>query len=71
MGLRLLLRVINIDLVPPEWVMILAIAGLFTWGFSKRNLAEIQTDSPSAIVSETPKDPDFSYQVSQKIPTKD
>ena len=70
-GLRLLLRVINPDLVPPEWVMILAIAGLFTWGFSKRNLAEIQTDSPSAIVSETPKDPDFSYQVSQKIPTKD
>jgi YkoY family integral membrane protein len=70
-GLRLLLRVINPDLVPPEWVMIVAIAGLFTWGFSKRNLVEIQSESPSAIVNETPKDPDFSYPVSQKIQTKD
>jgi hypothetical protein len=51
--------------------MILAIAGLFTWGFSKRNLVEIQTDSPSAIVSETEKDSQFSYPVSPNIPTKD
>ena len=36
-GLRLLLRVINSDLVPPEWVMISAIAIIFVWGFSKRN----------------------------------
>lgn len=35
-GLRLLLRVINEDFVPPEWVMISAIAVLFIWGFSKR-----------------------------------
>jgi YkoY family integral membrane protein len=35
-GLRLLLRVINQDLVPPEWLMIGAIAALFAWGFSKR-----------------------------------
>jgi YkoY family integral membrane protein len=35
-GLRLLVRVINEDLVPPEWVMIGAIALLFLWGFSKR-----------------------------------
>jgi YkoY family integral membrane protein len=55
-GLRLLLRVINPDLVPPEWVMIVAIAALFTWGFSKRNLVKIETENPSAIVSETEKD---------------
>ncbi|MBW4580545.1 MAG: DUF475 domain-containing protein [Tildeniella nuda ZEHNDER 1965/U140] len=36
-GLRLLLRVINPALVPPEWTMISAIALIFLWGFSKRN----------------------------------
>lgn len=36
-GLRLLVRVIRPELVPPEWVMIGAIALLFIWGFSKRN----------------------------------
>lgn len=36
-GLRLLLRVINPEIVPPEWIMIAAIAGLFIWGFSQRN----------------------------------
>jgi predicted tellurium resistance membrane protein TerC len=41
-GLRLLLRVINEDYVPPEWLMIVAIAALFTWGFSRRS-----SDSPT------------------------
>lgn len=57
-GLRLLLRVVNDALVPPEWIMITAIALLFLWGFSKRNLE----DSPEEIVptetkqkSEVPK----------------
>jgi YkoY family integral membrane protein len=36
-GLRLLLRVINPDSVPPEWVMFAVFGGLFLWGFSKRN----------------------------------
>lgn len=36
-GLRLLLRVINPALVPPEWTMVSAIALIFLWGFSKRN----------------------------------
>jgi YkoY family integral membrane protein len=35
-GLRLLLRVINPAYVPPEWLMVLMIASLFAWGFSKR-----------------------------------
>lgn len=38
-GLRLLLRVINPALVPPEWIMVSAIALIFLWGFSKRNEA--------------------------------
>jgi YkoY family integral membrane protein len=35
-GARLLLKVINDQIVPPEWLMITVIAGLFVWGFSKR-----------------------------------
>jgi YkoY family integral membrane protein len=35
-GLRLLVRVVNDSLVPPEWVMVSAIALIFTWGFSQR-----------------------------------
>lgn len=36
-GLRLLLKVVNDSFVPPEWVMITAIALILAWGFSKRN----------------------------------
>jgi|GEM_PF-417017 len=36
-GLRLLARVINPNFVPPEWMMVTAIALLFFWGFSKRS----------------------------------
>ncbi|MGV0024826.1 TerC family protein [Phormidesmis priestleyi] len=38
-GVRLLLRVINPDFVPPEWVMVTFIAGIFAWGFSQRKLS--------------------------------
>jgi predicted tellurium resistance membrane protein TerC len=45
-GLRLLLRVISPDFVPPEWIMISLIAILFAWGFSKRNDREpIESDT--------------------------
>jgi YkoY family integral membrane protein len=40
-GLRLLLRAINPQLVPPEWLMFVAIAAIFSWGFSQRNQTEI------------------------------
>lgn len=36
-GVRLLIRVVQPELVPPEWLMISLITGLFIWGFSKRN----------------------------------
>ncbi|TAF11272.1 MAG: TerC family protein [Nostocales cyanobacterium] len=42
-GLRLLLRVVNEDLVPPQWVMVSAIAIILTWGFSKRTKIELKT----------------------------
>jgi len=49
-GFRLLLRVINDSLVPPEWMMVSAIALIFTWGFSKRNTSDEPSDSiPSSI----------------------
>jgi YkoY family integral membrane protein len=43
-GLRLLLKVVNDSFVPPEWVMIAAIAVVFAWGFSKRKVAEGKAD---------------------------
>lgn len=44
-GLRLLLKVISPDLVPPEWIMISLIFILFAWGFSKRNEIESSEDN--------------------------
>jgi YkoY family integral membrane protein len=44
-GLRLLVRAIRPELVPPEWLMIAAIALVFIWGFSKR--AEVEVELPT------------------------
>lgn len=41
-GIRLLMRVINPDFVPPEWLMISAIALLFLWGFSEQSSEKIK-----------------------------
>jgi YkoY family integral membrane protein len=35
-GLRLLVKVINQDLVPPQWLLVSSIVLMFVWGFSKR-----------------------------------
>lgn len=43
-GLRLLLKVFNSELVPPEWLMISAIAVMFAWGFSQRTKSDSSTD---------------------------
>lgn len=40
-GLRLLVRAIKPELVPPEWLMVAAIALVFMWGFSKRTEVEL------------------------------
>jgi YkoY family integral membrane protein len=39
-GFRLLIRALKPELVPPEWLMISAIALVLVWGFSKRNTVE-------------------------------
>jgi YkoY family integral membrane protein len=39
-GLRLLLKVVSPNFVPPEWLMISGILVMFIWGFSKRNESE-------------------------------
>ncbi|MEO1621930.1 MAG: hypothetical protein AAFU53_12985 [Cyanobacteria bacterium J06632_3] len=35
-GIRLIVRVVNPEWVPPEWAMVSLIFALFAWGFSKR-----------------------------------
>lgn len=53
-GLRLLIRVFNPDLVPPEWLMISAIALIFVWGFSKRTLTQPFVKSESIEPEQSP-----------------
>jgi len=40
-GLRLLLRLGMPDLLPPEWLLLAAVALLFAWGFSERRPADL------------------------------
>lgn len=41
-GFRLLLRVVNDHLIPPEWLMVTVIALIFVWGFSERSPSEVE-----------------------------
>jgi len=45
-GLRLLLKVVNDNLVPPEWLMITAIFLILGWGFAKRVGMELPQVEP-------------------------
>ena len=54
-GLRLLVRVINPDILPPEWVMVSAIALIFLWGFSERKLVDAPVKSENEIPTELEK----------------
>lgn len=56
-GLRLLLRVVNPDFVPPEWIMISLIAVIFAWGFSKRNDQEQELLETKQDILETENKP--------------
>lgn len=51
-GLRLLIRVINPELTPPEWLMVVSVAGVFAWGFSQRKLPEVKTMSAEDAVDD-------------------
>lgn len=46
-GLRLIVKVIDPNIVPPEWLMISVILGMFAWGFSKKNEVEVTDSSKS------------------------
>ncbi len=57
-GIRLLVRVINPEWVPPEWIMVSLIFALFAWGFSKKvtDEAELETTTIpnlSAVATDT------------------
>jgi YkoY family integral membrane protein len=39
-GMRLLVRVINPEYIPPEWVLVVFTVGLFLWGFSERRVSQ-------------------------------
>ncbi len=42
-GLRLLIKALLPNLAPPEWLMMLAIAAVFIWGFSQRTETSISS----------------------------
>jgi YkoY family integral membrane protein len=50
-GLRLLVRVFNDSLVPPEWLMVTLVAVSFAWGFSKRKVTEVASESVPAEIA--------------------
>mgnify|MGYP002777268420 CR=1 FL=1 len=43
-GLRLLLKALLPDYLPPDWTVLIMMASLFVWGFSKRVTPEMQQD---------------------------
>jgi len=47
-GMRLMTRAINDQLVPPEWLMITLIIGIFAWGFSKKMPIHSPQQSPES-----------------------
>jgi predicted tellurium resistance membrane protein TerC len=47
-GMRLMTRAINDQLVPPEWLMITLIIGIFAWGFSKKMPIHSPPQSPES-----------------------
>ncbi|GAB4377690.1 MAG: DUF475 domain-containing protein [Elainellaceae cyanobacterium] len=58
-GMRLLLRVVNPDFVPPEWLMVILIAVVFIWGFSERvtprqDISQALTSSTEEPIADRP-----------------
>jgi YkoY family integral membrane protein len=64
-GLRLLVRVINPEIVPPQWIMIALIAVVFAWGFSERiDPQEDSSDSKTAVLTALPTEQKEAQEVS-------
>ena len=53
-GLRLLVKVINDNLVPPQWLVVSSIAIIFVWGFSKRNPELLAEPNSSEVALKQP-----------------
>ncbi|MGD1866060.1 MAG: TerC family protein [Phormidesmis sp.] len=65
-GLRLIVRVVDPELVPPEWVMVSLIFSLFAWGFSKKvDTSTIAKSEVSVTI------PDLSSVVAEPDSTED
>ena len=54
-GFRLLCKALQPDLVPPDWMVLAMIGGVFIWGFSKRSQSEFSlmqlSSNPSHPIS--------------------
>ena len=50
MGLRLLCKAVQPDIVLPDWIVLTMIVALFVWGFSRRSEAEISAELPDVVV---------------------
>jgi YkoY family integral membrane protein len=57
-GLRLLVRAIKPQLVPPEWLMIAAIALVFIWGFSERIEPKPVVEAETSAIEAQTKEPE-------------
>jgi YkoY family integral membrane protein len=53
-GMRLLVKVINDNLVPPQWLVVSSIAIIFVWGFSKRHSKLIEDPKFSQVALKQP-----------------
>ena len=51
LGLRLLCKAVQPDLVPPDWIVAVTIAVLFAWGFSKRAEAQVSAKPFTVLVN--------------------
>lgn len=53
-GIRLLVRLLFPELEVPEWVLLLLVAALFLWGFSRRSLSAAPVDALASELSARP-----------------
>ncbi|OCR01737.1 hypothetical protein BCD67_14045 [Oscillatoriales cyanobacterium USR001] len=49
-GIRLLLKVVDKSLVPPQWLVVSMIALVFLWGFSERTVVELKESEVSEVI---------------------
>jgi YkoY family integral membrane protein len=55
-GIRLLLKVVNDNLVPPEWIMVPLITLIFIWGFSESKQLQEESELPPSPSADEPQE---------------